>query len=326
MATISLYDPGSVQAGMTGLVRLRLSRPMILLPGDRFVLRHGSPITTIGGGRVLDAHPIDRLTRVKTRSWLEDIRGADIDRQLAVRVARRGISGLSIADLSAETGLKAHAIRAHFASMVRDQHLKLIDGGLLLTQDAIHQAMSIATRELENIVKAGTENGVKKSELRSRTGLRIELFEHAVNLLESAHTIRSENEVLFASGDGDFGSARDHERLTAIALAFKTCGLTVPSPTSLATELKIDPSEMRRLVAILLREKTLVRLGDDSLCVHEAALAELKERIQRLRGRLIDVARFKELMGVSRKYAIPLLEYLDRERITKRQGDRRVVL
>jgi selenocysteine-specific elongation factor len=83
---------------------------------------------------------------------------------------------------------------------------------------------------------------------------------------------------------------------------------------------------MRHLITILLREGKLVRLGDDSLFVHQDALAGLKERIQVLRGQTLDVAQFKLLAGVSRKYAIPLLEYLDRERVTRKQGDRRMVL
>ena len=79
-------------------------------------------------------------------------------------------------------------------------------------------------------------------------------------------------------------------------------------------------------MTVLLREKTLIRLGDDSLCVHQGALVELTRRVRVLKGQELDVAAFKQLAGVSRKYAIPLLEYFDRERITRKQGDRRIVL
>jgi selenocysteine-specific elongation factor len=83
---------------------------------------------------------------------------------------------------------------------------------------------------------------------------------------------------------------------------------------------------MRRLMTMLLREKKLVRLGDDSLCMHRDALETLKESVRSRRGEAMDVGLFKELTGVSRKYAIPLLEYLDQERVTRRQGERRMVL
>jgi selenocysteine-specific elongation factor len=69
-----------------------------------------------------------------------------------------------------------------------------------------------------------------------------------------------------------------------------------------------------------------MRLGSDALFVHQRPLAELRLKMQALRGQTIDVTRFKQLTGLSRKYAIPLLEYLDRERITRKQGDHRIVL
>jgi len=97
-------------------------------------------------------------------------------------------------------------------------------------------------------------------------------------------------------------------------------------PGNLAAELRIDSAQLRKFITILLRERILVRLGDDSLCVHQTALGSLRESVRSMRGRTIDIAAFKELTGVSRKYAIPLLEYLDRERVTRRQGDLRIVL
>jgi selenocysteine-specific elongation factor len=80
-------------------------------------------------------------------------------------------------------------------------------------------------------------------------------------------------------------------------------------------------------MTLLLREKILIKVSDD-LVFHQAALTELRKSLaaQRLISPRLDVARFKEITGVSRKYAIPLLEYLDRERVTKRVGDDRVIL
>ena len=83
---------------------------------------------------------------------------------------------------------------------------------------------------------------------------------------------------------------------------------------------------MRRLMTLLLREKTLIRMGTDELYIHRAALEQLRAQIRELHGQMLDVARFKEITGLSRKYAIPLLEYLDRERVTRKQGDGRTVL
>ena len=94
----------------------------------------------------------------------------------------------------------------------------------------------------------------------------------------------------------------------------------------LAQDFKLKEAEMRRYVTALQREKIVVRMGSDNLFIHSAALRQLAAQLAPLRGSLIDVARFKQLTGLSRKYAIPLLEYLDRRRITRIQGDQRLIL
>ena len=83
---------------------------------------------------------------------------------------------------------------------------------------------------------------------------------------------------------------------------------------------------MRRLMTLLLRDKILVKISMDGLYIHQRALETLRDRIRVLRGQTLDVATFKQMTGLSRKYAIPLLEYLDRERVTRKNGDLRLVL
>ena len=83
---------------------------------------------------------------------------------------------------------------------------------------------------------------------------------------------------------------------------------------------------MRRLMTLLLRDKILVKISMDGLYIHQRALETLRDRIRVLRGQTLDVASFKQMTGLSRKYAIPLLEYLDRERVTRKNGDLRLVL
>ena len=88
----------------------------------------------------------------------------------------------------------------------------------------------------------------------------------------------------------------------------------------------LKEAEIRRVITALQRNKTIVRMGSDDLFIHSASLQQLVEELSALRGSVIDVARFKQFTGLSRKYAIPLLEYLDRQRVTRKQGDGRLVL
>jgi selenocysteine-specific elongation factor len=115
-----------------------------------------------------------------------------------------------------------------------------------------------------------------------------------------------------------------------IETAYQQAGLKPPDAAALATEGRIASALVERMTALLIRQKVLVRL--DTLVFHVATLNALKAEIQALKssapgGRAtVDVATFKDRYGVTRKFAIPLLEWLDRERVTRRMGDTRVVL
>jgi selenocysteine-specific elongation factor len=121
-------------------------------------------------------------------------------------------------------------------------------------------------------------------------------------------------------------SVPDQPQLAAIAAAYNAAGLAAPQAAEVAAKLNLSEAEMRRFMTLLLRDRTLIRMGADALYIHQNALAQLKAQISLLRGQTLDVARFKQFTGLSRKYAIPLLEYLDRERITRKVGGERLVL
>jgi selenocysteine-specific elongation factor len=117
------------------------------------------------------------------------------------------------------------------------------------------------------------------------------------------------------------------ESKNEIERAFASAGLKVPALHEVMAGLKIDKTRAHKIVTLLLRDKVLVKVSDD-LVFHRSALAKLRGHISshKTRSATIDIAKFKELTGVSRKYAIPLLEYLDRERVTRRVGDAREIL
>lgn len=326
MATVSLYEPQPVEAGISRLARLRLSNPIVLLPGDRFVIRHGSSLTTIGGGRVLDAHPIPRLKKTTCRAWLQQVVNAPGDEQIALRIARRGTSGVSLKSLAVETGKKTEALRELLKPLIRDAKLILLPSDLLLTHESFQECLSVVVAELEAYVKKNHVAGLKQAELRRFACLEPQVFDSALERLENDKRLRIHNDFVVPFHSDDRESDYDRAQLSAVSTAFEATGLSPPSPEELAERMAIAPTEMRRLITLLLRDKVLIRLGSDSLCVHRTSITHLTQSLQALRGQAIDVARFKALTGVSRKYAIPLLEYLDRERITRKLTDHRVVL
>jgi len=169
--------------------------------------------------------------------------------------------------------------------------------------------------------------GISKEELRASLGTPEEIFAAALAALVAEKGLESSGEQVRAAGRQIVMKDEEAESKQVIERAFSAAGLTVPALKDVLAGLKIDKQRAQRLVTLLMREKTLVKLSDD-LVFHRQALEQLRRSLATQKGvsPKIDVARFKELTGVSRKYAIPLLEYLDRERVTRRVGDERVIL
>jgi len=321
MASVSLYGYEAVQPGSVRLARLKLSEPIVLVPGDRFVLRQPLPAGTIGGGRVLDVHPESRLRKSDALSWLQGLKGSSPAKQVELRVGRRKTHGITIDALSIETGLTTDAVRQLIDPAVQSRGLQFITDDLIVSREALRLAAADIIGRLQ-----GASQNTKKSELLSQTGLRAEIFDFAINSLHRERKVQTSDETVSIYSATSNSLDAESELLTAIAQVYETAGLATPSVIELAQKLNLRESEIRRHVTALQRNKIIVRMGSDDLFIHSAALQKLTEQVAAFRGSTIDVGRFKQITGLSRKYAIPLLEYLDRQRITRKQGDARVVL
>jgi selenocysteine-specific elongation factor len=322
MATVVLYRNEAVEPGGTRLARLRLSAPIVLVPGDRFVIRQPLPAGTIGGGLVLDAHPLPQARRSETREWLEKAATATSEQQLMLRVQRRGSQGMRFDDLGREMGLTIAAVRELVVAPVNRGEVRIMAADLLIAEDAIRH---VSEDILPHLKSAGA-GGIKRSELQSRTELPPEVLSVVVDRLVADRKAQVRNEVVAIAGAGPQISGKESRELRTLSAAYLSAGLAAPSVREAAAQLRIPEPELRRLITLLLREKTLVRMGSDDAFVHAEPLRQLAARLGTMRGRSIDVTGFKELTGLTRRHAIPLLEYLDRERITRKQGDVRLIL
>jgi selenocysteine-specific elongation factor len=152
-------------------------------------------------------------------------------------------------------------------------------------------------------------------------------FEAGLSFCVGEHTLAITGELLHQPGRGVVMKDEEAESRRTIEHAFASAGLKVPALKDVLSSLKIDKTRAQKIMTLLLRDKTLIKVSDD-LVFHRSAIEELRKSITALKPKSpkIDVARFKEVTGISRKYAIPLLEYLDRERVTKRVGDERLIL
>jgi selenocysteine-specific elongation factor len=320
VAKVLIYGRGRFEAGSSRLLRIKLQSPILLTAGDPFVLRQVSPPATIGGGRVLDANPLPRLRKIQAMEWLETLRSAPAEEQIFLRVSRRGTEGLSLRRLMAETGLAREAAERRLQRLVLSQRLLQIPGEILLGS----QALDAACEAIGSVLQQHA-SGVKRSELKTRTSLRPEILDFSLQRLARAEKLRLNGELVYPVQAGKPPSAPD-PTLSAIAAIYRQAGLSAPLISEVGAMMKLKEGETRGLVTLLLREKILVQMGSENLFMHHEALARLRSEIKELHGQTVDIARFKQITGLSRKYAIPLLEYLDRQRITRKVGDQRLVI
>jgi selenocysteine-specific elongation factor len=323
LATVSLYTYNPIEPGERRLVRLKLSHPVVLVPGDRFVLRQASPPATIGGGRVVDAHPLPNLRKAKCLAWLGKLQDASVEQQVLLRIDRRGLAGIDYRDLAFEMGLEREALQRAADPMIGSGQLSEVADFLLITRE---HKRSIG-RTIVTWLQANNQlSGIKRSEIKSQPGLRDKIFDLVVDQLAEQGKLRVIGELIFSTQEGAPAAAAQLTPLPAIAEAFRLSGLATPLVKEVAARLNLSEAEMRRHMTLLLREGQLVKMGNNEIYIHRDALHALRSQLAALRGKALDVSSFKQLTGVTRKYAIPLLEYLDRERVTGKAGDRRLVL
>src|ERR1700692_1443886 len=173
--------------------------------------------------------------------------------------------------------------------------------------------------------------GMSKEQLSERLNLGPEVFNKILGELTKEKKLEAAGELVRLSGRGVVMKDDEAESKKIIEQAFASAGLKVPSLKEVLASLKVDKLRAQKIVTLLLRDKILIKISEE-LIFHQSALTDLRRKIADLKisapdfATKIDVARFKDMTGVSRKYAIPLLEYLDRERVTRRVGDERVIL
>jgi len=327
IADVLLYGKKQLGAGEAGYAQLRLAEPALLLPGDRFILRQFSPVATIGGGVVLDAMPLPRTKKEIRQSFLKALDDGDPQSILRTRIARRHHDGLPLSRLVAETGWTRQVLEHHLAEAARQRHVLRI-GDLLADAPAIEGLKLFLASTVEDFHQRNPlVAGIAKEALREAVKASPEVFSAVVQSLVNEKKIEVAGELVRLPGRGVVMKDEESEAKKTIETAFASAGLKVPAIKDVLAGLKVDKSRAQKIVTLLLREKLLIKISEE-LVFHHSALERLRREMAsyKMKSPKIDVTRFKELTGVSRKYAIPLLEYLDRERVTRRVGDERVIL
>ena len=333
MGYVVLLGKKTLEPGESAFVQIRLEGPTFVLPGDRFIIRQYSPMITIGGGKILDATPAKhRRTDPVVLERLRIYRDGSLDEQLLAVIDEAGLKTIELSELSARRGLVPARVRERLISLAKDGRVRLLTENpfVVVAAKVFNEVAQTAAALVERFHETNPlVAGIGREELKGR------LFSDAPNLLFQAvldRLVQDKKIVLAQDLIHAFGrrvtlKADEEKMRDQLSDRFKSMGLQVPAPEELITSLKLDRNTARKLIQLMVKENALVKISEDML-VHRATMDKLIADIKARKSKnpKMGVSEFKDLTGVSRKFAIPLLEYLDRQRITRRVGDERVIL
>jgi selenocysteine-specific elongation factor len=333
VAEVLLLEQKELPPGQAAFVQLRLAEEVVAVRGDRFIARQFSPVVTIGGGEILD--PLARRATGKDtgRAQFLTVLARGSYEEILRAMVERSIFGLGMEETVARTGWMESEVLAAGQKLEKASAIRVVSKEpLFLVAQAQFQEV---TRNLLSRLQAfHKENpllpGIPREELRAAAGQRVrtQTFRAAIEELTKQNKIALQGDLVKKPGSEITLTAEETEARLQIEQAFASAGLKVPSAQEVLTPLALESNRAEKILQILLRDKTLIRVSPE-LIFHRDALGRLPEILQnykKSKGPRIGVPTFKELTGITRKYAIPLLEYLDRQRLTRRTGNERVIL
>ncbi len=297
LASLEPMKPGS-----RAHVRFLLRDPLLILPGDRFIVRMFSPVVTMGGGVVLDAAPPQRLRRAMLNQRLDQIEKDGLA-EVAVNESEYGLTG---AELISRCGVRF--TEPWYPNTAKLRSFKASASVILTRFHAIKPLLG----------------GMPKEELRNSAlpGSPPFLLDE---LLGRIPEIKMEGDIVRLASHRVSLKTDESEATQKIESLFREAGLAVPSTAEVLAKSGIEPGRARSLLQILFKDRKLIKINDEFV-FHTSAIDTLRGILTPRTGTKFSVADFKTWTGVSRKYAIPLLEFLDREHLTRREGDSRIVL
>lgn len=332
-----LDEPAEIPIGSSGLAQLRLEAPVVALHGDRFILRTYSPARTIAGGAIIDPFAVKHRGKdlAQTRRLLRGLVNEDRVAKFRGFVSGSGERGLRLADIGAATGWNNDVLASVASSAQAGE--KVIDaGGVYLARESFDRLSSSVLDELDRHHKREPlARGMLRETLREKVFAHSspELFSAVIAKLEGTGAAVSEKDIIRAGSHSVGLSEQDAQMSARIEQVYRDAGVESPSIDDVMKRAGItipQRTQARKILQLLVDGKKLARIQNE-MFMHADVVEVLRQKLhtyasQHEPQRLIDVPAFKELAGVSRKYAIPLLEYFDREQVTRRTGDKRVIL
>lgn len=332
-----LNEEGEIQKGEKDFVQLRLETQVVTTPAERFIIRSYSPQITIAGGRVLDAlaQKHRRKDAENVRKYLQNLIEADKTGQVKLYLETAGERGATFADLQARTGLRREILQKAIAGNIEKKALVETES-FFVARTPFENLKMKTLREIENYHRREPlAKGILRETLREKIFAHLppEVFKITLQFLEKENKIAAEKDIVKVAAHNLELSSEEKTLRENLSKIYRAAKLEAPKLEDVLHEstvgTKLSRETARKIFQLLINAGEVVKVTEEFYFGAET-IGELVEKMKdfadRSPERLIDVAAFKDIAGVSRKYAIPLLEYFDRERITRRAGDKRLIL
>ncbi len=329
-----LNSNNEILQGEKDFVQIRLESEAVTIPDERFIIRQYSPQMTIAGGKVLDnfAQKHRQKDIETTRKYLGNLLKADKFTQVKLYLENAGEKGLTFADLQARTAWRSEILQKAIAENVAKKAVIVADK-IFIARTPFENLKVKTITELENFhKKEPIAKGILRETLREKifTHLPVEIFRKVV---ENSVEISAEKDFVRLATHTHELSTEEKLVSERILKIYKDAKLEVPTLEVVLNQAisgtKANQQTARKIFQLFLNKGEIVKVTDE-FYFSSAEISQLVEKIKdfasKTTDRLIDMATFKDIANVSRKYAIPLLEYFDRERITRRAGDKRLIL
>ena len=333
LARVALIGLDSLAPGASAFAQLRLDAPVFCLHGDTFIIRQFSPTVTIGGGTILHSSPSKhKSTDKQALANLEALDREDLPGKIPIFLGIDPNRVMDLNEINSLLGLPVAEIAKICSDLAKAGKVVMVQApSPILTLPQVVE--SLKNQTLKQVSDFHSENqlqkGISKEELRKRLydDLPLEVFRYCLDGLAEKNKISFLEDAVSLYGREVQLSAEGQRIREVIEDFFQKSGYQPPSLSELQSSSGLDPEELRRISFWMIKEKILIKLSDD-IIYHRSTIESIKKQIKSKfsSGSRFGVAEFKELFDITRKHAIPLLEYLDRDKFTRRVGNDRLLL
>jgi selenocysteine-specific elongation factor len=322
IARVILYSKDELKAGESCYCQFRLQEPVVSMSGDRYIIRRFSPVETIGGGEILDPSPPRRRHKEGAEALMAFEKGSLSDK-ISLKVLQTGLNGIST--MSIDGWIKAEI------PTIEESIETLRKKGILMNIDdiIIHKTFFDSFREkvlqvLNNFhAKSPLRPGMPKEELRALFK-ELKLFDGLITLVND---VVMEKEIVRLKTFSAVLSQEEETLKVKVLELLQKGGFQPSFKEEISQSLKLDQKHLSDILKLMVKEGNLVRINESmylTTSVYNDMINALKNFFSKKPE--MTVAEFRDILKTTRKYALPILEYLDSNKVTLRVGDVRKLL